>query len=113
MALSSDHLSKNDHMNGCKLAESPLLNLCGHINNKLKLNIATAFGHLDNVESKALINVVLYSPSTVLAFIAVLPPSGMPSMNTKHGLPRLRDKTLRLSIVVLSALLEMEPTAIP
>src|SRR5260370_26692665 len=30
-ALSSDHLGDNDRVNGCKLAESLLLNLRGHI----------------------------------------------------------------------------------
>lgn len=30
-ALSSDHLGENDRVNGCKLAESLLLNLRGHI----------------------------------------------------------------------------------
>jgi hypothetical protein len=30
-ALSSDHLGENDRVNGCKLAESLLLNLRGHV----------------------------------------------------------------------------------
>jgi len=30
-ALSSDHLGENDRVNGCKLAESVLLNLRGHV----------------------------------------------------------------------------------
>jgi len=32
-ALSSDHLGENDRVNGCKLAESLLLNLRGHVDN--------------------------------------------------------------------------------
>lgn len=30
-AITSDHLGENDRVNGCKLAESMLLNLRGHI----------------------------------------------------------------------------------
>ncbi|KAI9443408.1 ARM repeat-containing protein [Lactarius indigo] len=126
-ALSSDHLGDNDRVNGCKLAESLLLNLRGHIDDKLELIVATAFGHLDKAETKAfelanlevLINTVLYNPGAALALIAAQRPGGarvffdrwFVAVNADRGLPRVHDKTL--SIVALSALLEMEPIAVP
>ncbi|KAH8989143.1 ARM repeat-containing protein [Lactarius akahatsu] len=126
-ALSSDHLGDNDRVNGCKLAESLLLNLRGHIDDKLELIVATAFGHIDNAETKAfelanlevLINTVLYNPGAALALIAAQRPGGarvffdrwFVAVNADRGLPRVHDKTL--SIVALSALLEMEPVAVP
>ena len=146
-ALSSDHLGENDRVNGCKLAESLLLNLRGHIDDvsalsfarpaffltcrantqKLELIVATAFGHLDKAETKAfelanlevLINAVLYNPGAALALIAAQRPGGarvffdrwFVAVNAERGLPRVHDKTL--SIVALSALLEMDPAAVP
>ncbi|KAH9028652.1 ARM repeat-containing protein [Lactarius hengduanensis] len=126
-ALSSDHLGDNDRVNGCKLAESLLLNLRGHIDDKLELIVATAFGHIDKAETKAfelanlevLINTVLYNPGAALALIAAQRPGGarvffdrwFVAVNADRGLPRVHDKTL--SIVALSALLEMEPVAVP
>jgi len=126
-ALSSDHLGENDRVNGCKLAESVLLNLRGHVDDKLELIIATAFRHIEEAETKAfelanlevLINAVLYSPGAALALMDSHHPRGarvffdrwFAAANAEHGLPRVHDKTL--SIVALSALLELEPAAIP
>ena len=94
---------------------------------KLELIVATAFGHLDKAETKAfelanlevLINAVLYNPGAALALIAAQRPGGarvffdrwFVAVNAERGLPRVHDKTL--SIVALSALLEMEPAAVP
>ena len=94
---------------------------------KLELIVATAFGHLDKAETKAfelvnlevLINAVLYNPGAALALIAAHRPGGariffdrwFVAVNAERGLPRVHDKTL--SIVALSALLEMEPAAVP
>ncbi|KAI0301095.1 armadillo-type protein [Multifurca ochricompacta] len=126
-ALSSDHLGENDRVNGCKLAESLLLNLRGHIDDQLPQIIATAFSHLDKAETKAfelanlevLINTVLYNPGVALALMEAQRPNGariffdrwFVAVNAERGLPRVHDKTL--SIVALSALLEMEPSAVP
>lgn len=126
-ALSSDHLGENDRVNGCKLAESLLLNLRGHIDDKLDLIVATAFGHLDKAETKAfelanlevLINAALYNPGAALAQIAAQRSGAarlffdrwFVAVNAERGLPRVHDKIL--SIVALSALLEMEPAAVP
>ena len=94
---------------------------------KLEIIVATAFGHLDKAETKAfelanlevLINAVLYNPGAALALIAAHRPGGariffdrwFVAVNAERGLPRVHDKTL--SIVALSALLEMEPAAVP
>ncbi|KAH9969835.1 ARM repeat-containing protein [Russula dissimulans] len=126
-ALSSDHLGENDRVNGCKLAESVLLNLRGHVDDKLELIIATAFRHIDGAETKAfelanlevLINAVLYNPGAALALMDSQHSRGarvffdrwFAAVNAEHGLPRVHDKTL--SIVALSALLEIKPAAIP
>jgi hypothetical protein len=126
-ALSSDHLGENDRVNGCKLAESLLLNLRGHIDDQLQHIIATAFGHLDKTETKAfelanlevLINAVLYNPGAALALMDAQHPHGaqvffghwFAVVDKEHGLPRVHDK--KLSIVALSALLEMKAGAVP
>jgi hypothetical protein len=145
-ALSSDHLGENDRVNGCKLAESLLLNLRGHIDDvsllsvpisylshdhvptqQLQHIITTAFGHLDKTETKAfelanievLINAVLYNPGAALALMDAQRPQGAQMffgrwfavVDKEHGLPRVHDK--KLSIVALSALLEMKASAVP
>ncbi|KAH9999685.1 armadillo-type protein [Russula compacta] len=123
-ALSSEHLGENDRVNGCKLAESLLLNLRGHIDDQLEVIVATAFNHLDKTETKAfelanlevLINAVLYNPGAALA---LMNPHGarvffdrwFAAVNAERGLPRVHDKTL--SIVALSALLEMKAGTVP
>ncbi|KAH9980072.1 ARM repeat-containing protein [Lactifluus volemus] len=126
-ALASDHLGENDRVNGCKLAESLLLNLRGHVDDHLELIVATAFKHLDKADTKAfelanlevLINAVLYNPGAALALMDGQSPRGartffdrwFQAVNAERGLPRVHDKTL--SIVALSALLEMDPSAVP
>jgi importin-7 len=83
--------------------------------------------HLDDAETKAfelanlevLINAVLYKPGAALALMDACRPLGaraffdrwFQAVHAERGLPRVHDKTL--SIVALSALLEMEPTAVP
>ncbi|KAI0286170.1 armadillo-type protein [Russula brevipes] len=126
-ALSSDHLGENDRVNGCKLAESLLLHLRGHIDDQLELIVATAFNHLDKAETKAfelanlevLINAVLYNPGAALVLMDSRHPRGarlffdrwFAAVTAERGLPRVHDKTL--SIVALSALLEIKPGAVP
>ncbi len=146
-ALSSDHLGDNDRVNGCKLAESLLLNLRGHVDDvspavhthpfpllmitghtqQLEHIIATAFRHLDKTNTKSfelanlevLVNAVLYNPGAALALMDAQRPHGaqlffgrwFAAVDKEHGLPRVHDKTL--SIVAMSALLEMKAGAVP
>jgi hypothetical protein len=66
-----------------------------------------------------LINAVLYNPGAALALMDGQRPRGarlffdrwFAAVNAERGLPRVHDKTL--SIVALSALLEMKPGAVP
>ncbi len=44
--LSSEHLGENDRVNGCKLAESILLNLRGHIDDVSPISSLTRFSFL-------------------------------------------------------------------
>jgi importin-7 len=89
--------------------------------------VATAFKHLDFAETKAfelanlevLINAVLYNPAAALALMDAQRPHGartffdrwFAAVNAERGLPRVHDKTL--SIVALSALLEMDAATVP
>jgi hypothetical protein len=89
--------------------------------------VAAAFKHLDQTETKAfelanlevLINTVLYNPGAALALMSAQHPHGarvffdrwFAAVNAERGLPRVHDKTL--SIVALSALLEMDAVAVP
>ena len=66
-----------------------------------------------------LINTVLYNPGAALALMDAQRPQGaqmffsrwFAAINKEHGLPRVHDKTL--SIVAMSALLEMKAGAVP
>ena len=51
-ALSSDHLGENDRVNGCKLAESLLLNLRGHIDDVSTLSLARSTHLLSDLSRK-------------------------------------------------------------
>jgi hypothetical protein len=89
--------------------------------------VATAFKHLDQTETRAfelaslevLINAVLYNPGAALALIDRQRPQGarvffdrwFAAVHAERGLPRVHDKTL--SIVALSALLEVDVAAVP
>ena len=89
--------------------------------------VNTALAHFDSAKTnkfrlanlEVLINCVLYNPAAGLHFIETYSP-GMArtfldrwfaAIKTENGLPRVYDK--RLTIVALSALMEMEPSAIP
>jgi len=66
-----------------------------------------------------LINSVLYNPGAALALMNAQRPHGaqmffarwFAAVDKEHGLPRVHDKTL--SIVAMSALLEMKTSAVP
>ncbi|KAI0263933.1 ARM repeat-containing protein [Gloeopeniophorella convolvens] len=125
--LASEHLGDNDRVNGCKLAESLLLNLRGHMDDHLPRIVATALDHLDSAPPKAfalanlqvLTNAVLYSPGAALALMDAHRAGGARAffdrwfalLGTERGLPRVHDKTLAL--VALAALLELPAAQVP
>ncbi|KAK2463383.1 hypothetical protein APHAL10511_004609 [Amanita phalloides] len=127
-AMTSEQLGENDRVNGCKLAESLLLNLRGSLDDFLQIITITALRHLDKAESKSLklsnlevlVNTVLYNPKAALHFIESFRPGmaraffenwfgAIKSADTK--LPRVHDK--KLNIVALCALLKLAPGDIP
>ncbi|KAF8624410.1 hypothetical protein AX15_005891 [Amanita polypyramis BW_CC] len=127
-SMTSDQLGDNDRVNGCKLAESLLLNLRGNIDEFLQTIINTALNHLDKSKTRTLklanlevlINAVLYNPSASLHFTESFRPgmartffdSWFAAIKTAETqLPRVHDK--KLSIMALCALLELGPDAIP
>ncbi|KAH7915448.1 armadillo-type protein [Hygrophoropsis aurantiaca] len=126
-SMVSPQLGDNDRVNGCKLAESILLNLRGHVDDHLQDIIAIAIEHLDKGETSSfrlanleiLVNAVLYNASAALQLMENCKP-GMArnfierwfaAINVENQLPRVHDK--KLSIVALCALLELESSKIP
>ncbi|KAJ6504734.1 armadillo-type protein [Mycena vitilis] len=126
-AITSEQLGENDRVNGCKLAESILLNLRGSVDDALQSIIVTALSQLDKAETAALrlanlevlINAVLYNPAAALHIMESTQP-GMArkffdawfvAINDHSKMPRVHDK--KLSIMALCALLEMAPGAVP
>lgn len=126
-AMTSPQLGDNDKINGCKLAESMLLNLHGHVDDQLQDIIIIAVDHMDKGETTSfrlanleiLINAVLYNASAALHFMEAYKPGfsrifferWFAAINSDNKLPRVHDK--KLSILALCKLLEMEAGAIP
>ncbi|KAK7048757.1 importin N-terminal domain-containing protein [Favolaschia claudopus] len=127
-SITSAQLGENDRVNGCKLAESILLNLRGSVDDSLQMIIVTALGQLDKpMETAALrlanlevlVNGVLYNPAAALHIIESTQPgmarkffdAWFASINDHAKMPRVHDK--KLSIMALCALLEMAPGSIP
>ncbi|KZT09181.1 ARM repeat-containing protein [Laetiporus sulphureus 93-53] len=126
-SINSDHLGENDAVNGCKLAESMMLNLRGHVDDALQTIVATSLSIVDAAESSALrlanlevlINAALYNPGAALHFMEAYRPGSarvffdkwFDAIKIYHRLPRVHDK--KLSIMALCALLEMDPAQIP
>jgi hypothetical protein len=126
-SIASDQLGENDRVNGCKLAESILLNLRGQADEVLQPIIVTALGHLDQANTSALrlanlevlINAVLYNPSAALHLMEstsagasrVFFDHWFAAINAENKLPRVHDK--KLAILAICALLEMDPAGIP
>ncbi|KAG2125248.1 armadillo-type protein [Suillus cothurnatus] len=126
-AMTSPQLGDNDKINGCKLAESMLLNLHGHVDNQLQDIITIATDHIDKGETASfrlanleiLVNAVFYNASAVLHFMEAYKPGfsrtfferWFIAINSDNKLPRVHDK--KLSILALCKLLEMEAGAIP
>ncbi|KAG1819416.1 armadillo-type protein [Suillus variegatus] len=126
-AMTSPQLGDNDKINGCKLAESMLLNLHGHVDDQLQDIVTIAADHIDEGETASfrlanleiLVNTVLYNASAALHFMEAYK-SGFSrtfferwfaAINSDNKLPRVHDK--KLSILALCKLLEMEAGAIP
>ncbi|KAJ7214009.1 armadillo-type protein [Mycena pura] len=126
-AMSSEQLGENDRVNGCKLAESMLLNLRGSIDNALQPIIAVALTQLDKAETpslrlanlEVLINAVLYNPAAALHIMEATQAGAaraffdawFATIGEHAKMPRVHDK--KLAIVALCALLEMPPDAVP
>ncbi|KDQ62833.1 hypothetical protein JAAARDRAFT_30743 [Jaapia argillacea MUCL 33604] len=126
-SITSSQLGENDRVNGCKLAESVLLNLRGCVDDSLHVFINTALDHLDKAETVALrlanlevlINAVLYNPSASLHLMEVYRAGSsrvffdkwFEAINAENRLPRVHDK--KLTILALCALMEMDPAGIP
>ncbi|KIK50545.1 hypothetical protein GYMLUDRAFT_266124 [Collybiopsis luxurians FD-317 M1] len=127
-AITSDHLGENDRINGCKLAESMLLNLRGCIDDSIQQIITTTLDGLDAAVLSPLklalleviINCVLYNPSASLTIMENTRPGSARTFfekwfaaidNSDKQLPRVHDK--KLSIVTLASLMELEPAQIP
>ncbi|KAJ7704207.1 armadillo-type protein [Mycena metata] len=126
-SITSEQLGENDRVNGCKLAESILLNLRGSVDDLLQPIIVTALSQLDKAETaslrlanlEVLINSVLYNPAAALHIIEATQ-AGMArkffdawflAIGDHAKMPRVHDK--KLSIVALCALLEMPAGAVP
>ncbi|KAF8576887.1 ARM repeat-containing protein [Ramaria rubella] len=125
-AMNSDHLGENDRVNGCKIAESLLLNLRGAMDDALPTFVTNTIKCMDSLpETRALkvanlnvlVNAMLYNPAATLM---VLEAQGVTrkffeawfnTVNTDTGLPRVHSK--RLSILAICAMLEMDPSAMP
>jgi len=126
-SMVNPHLGENDRVNGCKLAESILLNLRGHVDDALEAILTTSLDHLGKSETshlrlanlEVLVNAVLYNPHAALHLMENTRP-GMSrtffdgwfeAIRGERTLPRVHDK--RLSIIALCALLEMDPEQVP
>ncbi|KAI8978716.1 ARM repeat-containing protein [Trametes punicea] len=126
-AINSDHLGENDAVNGCKLAESMLLNLRGCIDDALQPIVNTALSVVDKAETNALrlanlnvlVNAILYNPAATLHILEQAGPGTarkffdkwFESIKLENRLPRVHDK--KLSIMALCALMEVDPANIP
>ena len=126
-SISSENLGENDAVNGCKLAESMLLNLRGMIDDAVQPIIATALPVIEKAETNALrlaalnvlVNAVLYNPGASLRILDQAGPGvargffdkWFAAINAPARLPRVHDK--KLSIVALCALMEVDPANVP
>ncbi|EGN93981.1 hypothetical protein SERLA73DRAFT_115471 [Serpula lacrymans var. lacrymans S7.3] len=126
-SIVSTQLGENDRVNGCKLAESILLNLRGQVDEHLQEFITIALGCLDQGETasfrlanlEVLVNAVLYNASAALHLMETSKPgtsriffdNWFVAINSDSRLPRVHDK--KLSILALCALMELDSSRIP
>ncbi|TRM60552.1 armadillo-type protein [Schizophyllum amplum] len=124
--MTATQLGDNDRVNACKLVESILLNLRGAVDDHLQAILVTALGRFGKEETLALrtmnlevlINAVLYNPTAALLIMETAQPGSARTFIdrwfmaiSKDQLPRVHDK--KLSVLALSALLEVPPANIP
>jgi len=127
-SMTSPHLGDNDKINGCKLVESILLNLAGHVDDHLQDIIKTAIDNIDGGNTYSfklanllvLINTVFYNPTAALHLMENYKAGASRlffdkwfaaiNMDEKK-LPRLHDK--KLSILVLCKLMEVDGSMVP
>ncbi|KAJ7813098.1 armadillo-type protein [Mycena leptocephala] len=115
-SISSEQLGENDRVNGCKLAESILLNLRGSVDDPARQG---RDGPLRLANLEVLINAVLYNPAAALHIIDSTQPgmarkffdTWFAAIGDHNKMPRVHDK--KLSIMALCALLEMPAGAVP
>ncbi|KAF7298645.1 Importin N-terminal domain-containing protein [Mycena indigotica] len=116
-----------NRLNGCKLAESILLNLRGSVDNALQTMITVAFNQVDKFDTAALrlanlevlVNAVLYNPAATLHIMEtthagsarVFFDKWFDTVADHAKMPRVHDK--KLAIVAMCALLEMTPEQVP
>ncbi|KAG8214391.1 armadillo-type protein [Butyriboletus roseoflavus] len=126
-SMTNKNLGDSDRINGCKLAESILLNLAGHVDDHLQNIIKIAIDHIDGGNTYAfklanllvLINTVFYNPTAALHLMEAYKPGAarlffdtwFAAINTEDKLPRVHDK--KLSLLALSKLLEVDGELIP
>ncbi|KAF8840780.1 ARM repeat-containing protein [Paxillus ammoniavirescens] len=126
-SLTSPQLGDNDRINGCKLAESILLNLNGHVDDYLHDIIKTAIDHIDGGNTYAfklanflvLINTIFYNPTAALHLMENYKAGAarlffdkwFAAINVDEKLPRVHDK--RLSILALCKLMEVDGSMVP
>ncbi|KAF9222983.1 ARM repeat-containing protein [Gyrodon lividus] len=126
-SMTSPQLGDNDRINGCKLAESILLNLAGHVDDYLHDIIKTAIDHLDGGNTYAfklanflvLINTVFYNPTAALHLMEnykagasrIFFDRWFAAINVEEKLPRVHDK--KLSILALCKLMEVDGSMVP
>ncbi|KAF7299860.1 Importin N-terminal domain-containing protein [Mycena chlorophos] len=126
-AMTAEQLGENDRINGCKLAESILLNLRGAVDNSLQAMITIALNQIEKSETAALrlanlevlINAILYNPPAALHIMEAVQPGAARLFFDKwfatvadHAkMPRVHDK--KLAILAMCALLEMAPEQVP
>lgn len=127
-SLQSEQLGENDRINGCKIAESLLLNLRGHVDDILAPIVNSTAENIDKAQTGALrlhmlevlINAVLYAPAQTLQLLEQRGPGGASAFlqrwfgligGDKDRLPRVHDK--KLSLAALCALMELEPSQTP
>ncbi|KAH7885476.1 armadillo-type protein [Phlebopus sp. FC_14] len=126
-SMTSPQLGDNDRINGCKIAESVLLNLSGHVDDQLQDIIRIAVDHLDKGETysfrlanlEVLINAVFYNATAALHLMENYKPGSsrtffdkwFAAINAEDKLPRVHDK--KLSILALCKLMEVEGSMVP
>ncbi|KAG6330261.1 hypothetical protein ID866_8829 [Astraeus odoratus] len=125
--MTSTQLGDSDRINACKLAESILLNLQGHVDDILQNIIQVALDNLDNgngysfrlANIEVLVNAVYYNPAAALHLMEnykagasrVFFDKWFAIIKVDTKLPTVHDK--KLSILALCKLLEVDVSLVP